>query len=176
MGFVGGLGLNLPISSDGFISIQPELLYIQKGIKYKDDNIEIKSYSNYLELPLLLKVNFGSEAVKAYVNGGPSFAYLLNGKLKSGDKDVKVKYGDKNDLLSDPITLNKDDYNRFDIGLQFGGGIGVQAGPGVLGLDVRYGLGLTNYLNDEDASDSENKSKNRVIQLALQYAIPLGSK
>ena len=33
-GFVGGLGLSIPVTSDNFFAIQPELLYIQKGAKF----------------------------------------------------------------------------------------------------------------------------------------------
>jgi hypothetical protein len=84
-GFVAGLGVNLPIAGDGFFSVQPELLYIQKGYKVEAASdqgslVQTDSY-NYLEVPVLAKINFGTERVKLYVNAGPSFAYALNGRF-----------------------------------------------------------------------------------------------
>lgn len=180
MGFVGGLGISFPITSDNFIAIQPEILYIQKGYKadagvlaFNNDNTRVNY--NYLEVPLLLKVNFGEDAFKAFVNGGPSFGYALGGRARSDNQDSKIKFGD-DAPTSDVTYLNPDNYNRLDIGIQFGVGAGIAAGPGDLTLEARYGIGLTDFNNISGAPDSQNKSKNRVIALMLGYAIPFGGR
>jgi hypothetical protein len=179
-GFVGGLGLSFPITSDNFVAIQPELLYIQKG--YKADVGEVgfvvannRINYNYLELPLLLKVNFGEEAFKAFVNAGPSFGYALGGRSRADNRDLKLKFGN-NTSTNDVTYMNPDNYNRLDIGLQFGIGAGIAAGPGDLTLEARYGIGLTDFSNVSGQPDSFNKSKNRVIALMLGYAIPFGGR
>ncbi len=174
LGLVAGVGFNIPITSDNFFAIQPEILYVQKGFGAESQGVDIKNYFNYIDVPLLLKVNFGGEAVKAYVNAGPSFGYWLGGKIKADDEDLKIKFGDSENITADEVTFDKDDLNRFDIGLQFGGGVGFGIGPGSLLLDARYGFGLTNIYNIEGAPDSENKSKNNVFQFTLGYAIPFG--
>ncbi len=152
-GFVAGLGINFPITSDNFFSIQPELLYVQQGFRATAGDYKV----NYVNVPLLLKVNFGMENVPIYVNAGPAFGYALSGSGTDGDN-----------------AFSLDDVNRLDIGLQFGGGVGFGVGPGSLLLDARYGFGLTNLYNLEGAPDSENKSKNNVFQFTLGYAIPFG--
>lgn len=153
MGYVAGLGLNIPITSDNFFSIQPELLYIQQGTR-----LSAGSYGlNYAQLPLLLKINFGGEGFPIYVNAGPSFGYLLNPPSRIGE-----------------ITFN--DPKRLDIGLQFGGGFGVKAGPGNVLLDARYGFGITNINNLATGGDAANQSKNNVFQFTVGYAIPFGGQ
>ncbi len=78
--------------------------------------------------------------------------------------------------LSGDITYGTDQTNRLDIALQFGGGVGIEAGPGALLLDARYGFGLTDLSDFNTSSDSFNKSKNNVFQFTLGYAIPFGGK
>jgi hypothetical protein len=175
-GFVGGLGLSFPITSDNFVAIQPEILYTQKG--FKGDYLGVANRRvnyNYLEVPLLLKVNFGEEAFKAFVNAGPSFGYALGGRWRADNQDMKVKFGTGTNS-TDMMYLDTDDVNRLDIGLQFGIGAGIAAGPGDLTLEARYGIGLTDFTNVSGQPDSFNKSKNRVIALMLGYAIPFGGR
>ena len=153
LGYVAGLGLNIPITSDNFFSIQPELLYIQQGTRFNGGSYGL----NYAQLPLLLKINFGVEGFPIYVNAGPSFGYLLNPPASIGDY---------------PLT----DPKRLDIGLQFGGGFGVKAGPGNVLLDARYGFGITDINNIANGTDAQNKTKNNVFQFTVGYAIPLGGQ
>ena len=51
LGFVGGGFLNLPLGSS--LSIQPELLYAQKGGKINGSDFQL----DYVEIPILLDVN-----------------------------------------------------------------------------------------------------------------------
>ncbi len=81
VGFVGGAGLEIGIV-ENFFSVQPELLFIRKGERYRSGGAETKATLNYLELPVLAKLSFGSEAVKGYLNAGPSLAMGLTGKHK----------------------------------------------------------------------------------------------
>ena len=115
-----------------------------------------------MELPVLAKINFGGESFRLYVNGGPSVAYALFGKTNNTD----IEFGDGAD-----VSFN----NRIDLGLQFGGGIGFKAGPGDILLDARYGLGLSNLL-DESVAGTDNELQNRVFAFTLGYAIPLGGR
>lgn len=164
-GFAAGLGLALPLAPDGFFAIQPELLYIQKGAKFKTNSASGtfvgETSLNYFELPVLAKISFGGEAVKAYVNAGPSIAYALQGR----SNDTDISFGNSN------ATFN----NRMDFGLQFGGGLGFGIGAGNLLLDLRYGMGLSNLLN-QSVAGADSEAQNRTYALTLGYAIPLGGK
>ena len=84
---------------------------------------------NYLELPLLIKANFG-ETAKFFVMGGPSIGYLLSGRSVDDN-------GNEDDI-------DFDEWNRLELGAHLGAGIGV----GPLVIDVRYLLGISNLAND----------------------------
>ncbi len=199
-GFASGIGFNIPLAKDGVFSVQPELLYVQKGYRYdvKEPWIDFQAREqfNYLEVPVLARLTLGIGKFKIYANAGPSLAYGLNGQNKfiwntsgrsstSSGKNIfrnapnGYSWGDDNKYYYDPKY-----YNRFDLGGQFGGGVGFSIGPGDLLLDARYGLGLSHfYKGDKSAynntypiTDRDPNVKNRVFALTLGYAIPLGSK
>lgn len=72
----------------------------------------------------------------------------------------------------------------MDLGLQFGGGVAIQAGPGSLVLDARYGLGLSTFTKNYKETISgdgysftyETKAdgKHRNFYLTVGYAFPIG--
>jgi hypothetical protein len=192
-GFTAGIGFNLPLTEDGFFSIQPELLYLQKGYRIDYNNpfgsLDHKQKINYLEVPVLAKINFGTETIKLYVNAGPSFGYTLGGSYESIIKSgaLSLTTSGKSFFKEEPSNSTGDDeyydpkyHNRFDIGLQFGGGVGLAVGPGTLLFDARYGMGLNYFYkgNTDNSSNGDNDPnfKSRVFAFTLGYAIPLGGK
>ncbi len=103
--------------------IQPELHWSQKGSVIQDINSnEITSTLNYLELPVLLRWNFGS-TIKLFALGGVSAGYLLGGKLEG-------------DNVEDDI---KEVYNDLD----FSGILGLGIGLGPIEVDIRYQAGIS---------------------------------
>ncbi|MCU0359069.1 MAG: PorT family protein [Cyclobacteriaceae bacterium] len=167
-GFIVGLAVQFPISD--MISIQPELLYHQKGYKLSDEfdglNYNETVTLNYLELPIMVNFAFGN----FYANAGPFLAYGLGGKYKleysaQGDTETfegDVKFGDEPD---DP----GDDW-YVDVPLEYGLAIG--AGYKLFDkilIDARYGLGLSSIYTDED--NFEWTTKNSTIQITIAYPI-----
>jgi hypothetical protein len=129
-------GLDLALVSDlplgDVISFGPELHWLQKGYQIDDLSGPFQDATatlNYLELPLLIKFNFGEEA-KFFVMGGPSVGYLLSSNLENNGVDIEPDY---------------DFINRLELGAHLGAGVAV--GPIV--IDVRYLLGLSNFANDD---------------------------
>ncbi len=173
LGLTTGLGVNFALTPDKFLSVQPEILYSQKG--WAAENNGLVSYDgsyrlNYLEIPVLLKVNFGGETVRAYVNAGPSVGYLLGGRLSGDWNALGLLGGDVGGPLrftQTPDLLNELDANRTEIGLNFGGGAGYAFGGRVLFVDVRYNMGLTDY-------NRAFESKNRVFAFTVGLQVPLG--
>ncbi|WP_180336325.1 porin family protein [Pontibacter ramchanderi] len=145
-----GAVANFAISE--LVSIQPELLFMQKGFKIGDSDAYIKGKSNYIEVPVLAKITFGSEQVKGFVTGGPTAGYLVSGKSS-------IKYGDNE--VSESYEFEDED-NRMELGASFGVGLAF----GALNLDVRYGLGLTSLYETESG---ESKSRNRVLGISVAY-------
>ncbi|WP_228530398.1 porin family protein [Tamlana sp. I1] len=127
--FNAGLYTNFPITN--ILSIQPELLYSRKGSESVYDNAiatgTAKFKLNYLELPVLLKINV---ADNINIHAGPYFAYLLNAKVTnetdSGDFDFEENY-------------DNDDFNKFDTGLSIGLGFDLDS----VGFGLRYNYGLS---------------------------------
>lgn len=180
-GLTLGAGFNFALGET--FSIQPELLYIQKGSKQVFGSASLSNRLNFFEIPVLGKVSFGSETVKAYVNAGPSLGYALGGRMTAKDdgetESVKVRFGDEKST-DEVYYLSTDDFNRIDLGLQFGAGVGFQVGPGTLLLDARYGLGMSNFVKAQKETfggvtiSTEADGKSRTLAFTLGYAIPLG--
>jgi hypothetical protein len=143
-----GMGLNFSVTPDNFFSIQPELLFSQKGYRVANDVSNYRNIYNYLEMPVLAKISFGGEKVKAYVNAGPHIGYMINNTVRG--------------VFSEDDFDTDFDGNKFEYGLNFGGGLGL--GP-VL-FDVRY----TGGLNDTEIGF---KSKNHVVGMTVGFQIPL---
>jgi hypothetical protein len=219
LGILGGVALNIGIND--MFSIQPELNFIQKGTSYTTNSFNNNSAltnnnqkandpglgqfqfnltTNYLELPVLGRLAFGSEDFKFFALAGPYVAMGLSGKAKTklgagitvleGEGDI-VFDSDKAPSIFDDSNIAKlfspspsPDWNfnnRIDFGVQFGIGGGVKLGPGMAILDARYGLGLSSVYkeykvaNQTIVSEDKLKSANRTIQISLGYMIPLGN-
>lgn len=138
------------------LSIQPELLFTQKGYKIGDSDAYIKGTSNYIEVPVLAKITFGSEQVKGFVTGGPTAGYWISGKtsMKIASTEASESYE------------FEDEDNRVELGASFGVGLAYNLGAGALNLDVRYGLGLSSLYEVESG---ESKSRNRVLGVSVAY-------
>ena len=142
LGFAGGIFAEFPLND--FISIQPEVLYMQKNSKESDDffdtgfddfdDFDDESAStnlSYIDVPLLLKLNVPLDGnIQPYIAAGPFVGYLLDAK-------AKVE-GDEEDL--------KEFMKDINYGVIFAAGINF----GKIGVEFRYDMGLANIF-DEDA-------------------------
>ena len=131
LGFDLALVSNIPLGK--MVSIAPELHWLQKGYVIEEIGFVtsgVTSTLNYLEIPVLVKFNFG-ETAKFFVMGGPGFGYLLGGNEKyEGDGTHKINF---------------DGLNRIELSAQFGAGISI----GKVVIDVRYMSGLSNLAKDQ---------------------------
>ena len=123
----------------GFFMLQPELHWMQKGYKIADiaSGDDITSTLNYLELPLLLRVNFGG-SIRIFAFAGPSIGYLLSGEISDG-------------------TQTRDAADYLDA-IEYSGHIGLGVGLGTFEVDIRYMAGLNDISDTEDLSDVKNSS------------------
>ncbi|RNI32643.1 PorT family protein [Rufibacter immobilis] len=168
-GFVGGLTANFNLTSDGFLSIQPELLYSQRGYQYKDEQYTIGSGANainyrsegnvnfnYLDLPIALRVNAGG----LFFEAGPQASYLLGIKDKS-----ETFLGDNRSTTERKIE--KDDLSEFEIG--YIAGLGYQTQNG-LSLNLRYNGSINSLAKDDN--DELTNARHSAFQLTLGFLIP----
>ena len=161
-GFTGGLGLG--INFNEHLSLQPEILYTQKGARLKYSfypaDVDLKIFLNYLEIPVLFKYSYGP----VYFNLGPCIDFKVGTGLQNkSSKNVNVTWNDSN-------------LNSTDFGFAFGGGFAFPVGIGKIMIDGRYVLGLSNIVSnsDSEASNASVSTKNKSIQFTFGYAIPLG--
>jgi hypothetical protein len=162
LGFVGGLTANFDLTGDGFLSVQPELLFSQRGYQYRDEkytigNNEYKSKGdmnyNYLDLPILLRVNAGG----LFFEGGPQVSYLL------GIKDNTETSINGNDA-DNSRKVEKDQLSELEIGYAAGLGYQMQSG---LSLGLRYTGGINALAKDDN--DELGNARHSAFQLTLGY-------
>lgn len=135
---------NLPVGN-GFFMLQPELHWLQKGSVISDINgDDVTNTFNYLELPVLLRLNFGG-SVKLFALAGPSVGYLLGGK--SGDVDI-----------------DKDFYND----IEWSGNLGLGVGIGAFEVDVRYMAGFSD-IADNNGNLGEIKNSSFGAGITLKF-------
>lgn len=174
-GFLGGVMLNVPVAADGFFSIQPEVLYSQKGFENKPveytsifgtQKREGQVNYNYLDVPVLLKIKASGFVLEA----GPQYSYLLaaNDQTKTtttpniGSPTV-AESQDKKDLSS---------LNRNELG--YVAGVGFEAGSGV-SLSLRYTGAFSDFVKSDNNTYFNGDLKNArhsAFQLSLGYLIP----
>ncbi|WP_426060533.1 porin family protein [Hymenobacter sp. B1770] len=179
VGFLGGVMVNIPVLADGFLSVQPEVLYSQKGFENKPTEYtgllgakqkrEGNVNYNYIDVPLLLKINAGGFIAEA----GPQYSYLL-----SANDETKVTTTPA--LGGSPTTSesqNKRDVsglNRNELG--YVAGVGYQANSG-LSLSLRYTGAFSDFVKSDNNTYFNGDLKNArhsAFQLSLGYLI--GSK
>lgn len=151
------LGAVLEIGLGGNVFLQPEAVFIQKGSELQVLNDENKFNVNYLDIPVLLKIKLlNSNLLNINVLGGPSFGLALNGEQTTAvGQTVDINFG------------GDDGLKRFDLGINAGGGVGINLGSiGVFG-DVRYLFGVSN-ISENDNREIKNKGLNLSVGLMFK--------
>jgi hypothetical protein len=145
--YAGGLFFDVGL---GFVSVQPEILYVRMGGLYEVDEANSLEFRHeYLQVPLLLRFNvIPAGPIRPFVCAGGYGAYLI--------RSVGVMEVD-GETTKEVIT---EDYQRLDYGVV--GGAGILFKLGIIGLSVegRYNYGLVNLFKDPAAGDS---MKNRSV-------------
>ena len=141
VGPLAGVALNLGIND--MFSVQPEVLYSVKGTQ-SDEDSKAKLNLNYIDVPVLLKVNAGG----LFFELGPQLGILAS---------AKSKYEDESDDV-------KDTFKTVDLG--YAAGLGYQLDGG-FNLGLRYNGGITNIF-DLDVEE-EPKVRNSAFQFHVGY-------
>lgn len=146
-------------------SIQPELLYSQKGSKDSFDDPDFgpgsfKLRLDYIEAPIHVRYDIPARStVKPFLLAGPYLGYRLGCDAKSEGVGIDCDGGSID--IGGGQTIDVDlGLKRFDYGLSAGGGIDFPLGGRTAMIGARYGLGLAKLA-------SEGNARNRNIQLVL---------
>ncbi|MBC8085471.1 MAG: PorT family protein [Hymenobacter sp.] len=147
-GFHAGGFATLSINST--FAIQPELLYSQKGSKEKIGSSEVINRFNYIDVPLLLRVN----ARGLFFELGPQIGFLVAAKTEFGSLSQNIK----------------DDFNRVDFGYIAGLGYRLANGPGI---GLRYNGGFTKLPKAVTVGNTtfQPDLRNSALQLYVSYSL-----
>jgi hypothetical protein len=135
---IGGF-VEIPISEK--FSVAPEVNFDQWGAQTEELGTKMQMNLNYINVPILAKVNVGGFGIYA----GPQIGILMSAKAKSGD------------LESD----EKESFNSIDYGAVFGAEYNLAYG---IFLSARYNLGLSRI---DKESDDDNYTKNTAITFGV---------
>lgn len=155
-GFHAGIFTNIPLA--GGLSFAPELLFSQKGYKTDGNSLiggpyEYSVTTNFVELPILLNINAGSNF---NVHLGPQVSFLTSTteSFQEGSNEYRNTVEEDNDNLRKSLV---------------GGviGVGFNLGP-KLDLHGRYALDLQ---KNENGSSTTPRYRNQVFQVGLGLAL-----
>ena len=134
-GFAGGVFVNFALGST--FACQPQILYVQKGVKYVVIGSTMEVEIDYLELPVLFKWEPEMKGnMQPTIFAGPHLGLLLSAKAGGIDVTNQIK--------------------STDFGVTFGAGIGTKMSSGELFLDVRFDLGMSRIGENSPEVDIKN--------------------
>lgn len=158
-GFYSGAYVQLPVGST--VVIEPGVYYAQKGYELRGQlgikgadligaNARARLTTHYIDLPILVKANFGGLQVFA----GPQLSYLAGASLRTTAGLLGFNLLNRNMDVTDR-------FNKLDAGLT--GGVGYQFAGG-LNISASYDHGLSRI----DAGKSMN-AYNRAVKVGIGY-------
>ena len=145
VGLVGGLSYKIGLIMG--LSIQPEVLYIQKGAVY-EGSMSYGGYSmsgkttmkgDYIDIPVLVKFNLPIPMLSPYIEGGVSYGILLSAKQKS--ETTSNIPGTPSGTTETDV---KDQFKKSDLSVLIGVGVELL----ILDINARYSLGMTKLDKD----------------------------
>ena len=162
----------LGVKVNDVFSVEPQVLYSQKGTKIKgtgsNSSLEGSVKVSYIEMPLLGKfwIPVSDSQVKPFIFAGPYGAFKVSCTV---DGDLSVSATSSTDC--DNTTQPKIRVKSTDFGATAGAGLEFKAGNQVVRVDARYTLGLTN-INDDTSDTSKIKHRAFAATVGLGFPLP----
>lgn len=154
IGFEAGIFGDFPINR--ILSIQPEVVFVQKGGEEASESIGTSSVTlNYVDVPLLLKINAPLDGIiKPYIFGGPYAGYLLEATSESEGNNQEI--------------------TEFLEELHYGLKVGLGLHIGSVVIDARYDMGVANlYTEDVSFGNTDTevtlKTSGVVVSLGITF-------
>ncbi len=156
-GLMAGFYLNYHIPNSP-ISIQPEILYTQKGaaVTFPDDSgpPTISEYKlDYITIPVLAKFD--------YVLDGPVTPHVYFGPYVAFNINAEAQYEEPGGSITEDIG---DQIRNTDFGVVVGAGVDISR----FNVSFRYSVGLTPVFEDAQAAGNDD-IKNGVLSIAAGF-------
>jgi hypothetical protein len=153
----------------------PELDYTQKGFRVKEStNVDVFGLNvpigaeaitrlDYLDMPLLLKYQFGTGRVRGYLKAGPTLGYAVDGKVTTRlNSVIDIK------IAEIPLNTQGTLYNAFEVGGLVGAGIEVPTVSGKFFVDASFSQGFSDIMNEPVI---DLRVKNRALGVGIGYSV-----
>lgn len=159
-------GIFFSLNLSDYFSVQPEIMYVTKGAGFSETqalegvaevSLELQLKLEYIECPVLLKVNFPiGQNIRPGIFGGPYIAYNMKASvLAIGEVTVAGQV-----VESEEFDEEIDDVEHLDYGFVVGGCLEFNVGAATVIFDGRYTKGLRNLL---EGSGIDETAKNQTI-------------
>ncbi len=158
-GYAGGLFVNIGVLD--FFTIQPEVLFRQRGASNQNEtfNINQNVRLSYMDVPVLFKLRIPiAETFYPHIYAGPQFSYNIRG-------DYEISGGGI-------IAGSELDVRKIDFGGVMGFGLDLVIDKLFLTADFRYGIGALTI----DKSDNSASLRNEDLSILLGVGVNFGGK
>lgn len=171
-------GLAVYHMSTKHFGLQAEINYANKGYKigkeYSSFGLPDSGWTysrsiNYIEIPLLTHVEIGKGRFHIIANLGPQFSYAISSS-ETFNQNVTSFTG----IKTGDIYISNTKTNGFQFGLAVGGGINYRFNFGIIQLEARYYLGLSNIIPPRKYSNFQNQHFGATI--SYYYLVPIRKK
>jgi len=156
-------GIMFRLISEPHIGFQIEVNYAQKG--WKEDSTSYSRTLNYVSIPIMTHVNFGSKAFRVTLNLGPEVAFMISDQEKfNSKKPILPSNPNYHKYFGKPIDSQLD--FLFTVGLGFEYHL---KGGGAFALEGRAFYSLPNLFSPDNYPYKISQSNGAQVTLAYLF-------
>lgn len=150
-------GFIFEIPVNAYFEIRPELNFGSQGQRFKNGNSVYSKWMGYVQVPVLLRGQYGNDKVRGFLQVGPQIGYgtFILDRFRSGS-DIK----DKNSY-----SFKDQSAKPFDAGIAIGVGAEFPAAKG-MEVEARYYGGFTDI---NDSPITTFKTRNQSVHLTVAF-------
>ena len=162
-------GLVFRYTEEKIFGLIAELNFSQRGWdeNFGNDPYHYRHMLDYIEIPFLAHIYFGSDVVRGFVNIGPQIGILYHDNFNADfDIDNLPAFTEENrinEVYNLPIA------NRFDYGITGGVGVELRLKRHIILLEGRYYFGLGDIYGNRKADVFSGSSANRGFMVNIAY-------
>ncbi|MFL5730398.1 MAG: porin family protein [Cytophagaceae bacterium] len=158
IGFAGGAFLN--VSFLKVFSVQPEILFHEKGATNTSGTMRQNIRMNYIDIPVLFKLRLPIQRTFfPHIFAGPDCAYLVNEKNNNTDMQT-----------GDQSSTGIKRFHHLNTGGVMGAGLDVQSGNLFFTLDGRYGFSFNSVGDSSFRLDVYNRNITVLAGIGIRFA------
>lgn len=165
-------GIVARYSEEKIFGLMAEVKFTQRGWKenFKETDFKYQRRLNYIEVPIMTHINFGTKTFRGFVNLGPSVSFMISSGI-----DSNFDYENPTSVSGFPVSnrhlnqMSMEIKNKIDYGIVGGAGVEFRIGSrNALMLEGRYYFGLGNIFPSAK-KDEFSASRLTSVEVSLAY-------